>query len=238
VSRAGRDKPPTAFGGEPRAQLLPPSVREHEQVRSAQRMAVTLIVGAVAVAAALAGFGFFRSVQSQSELTSAQTETQAIVAEQSKYGEATRISTTLKEIAQGQTASTSLEILWAPILRQVAAAAPGGVLTSVDVQSQAPWEPALTPAGPLRSSHIAALTLIYSSTGPLDAAALTSALSTVPGYADSAVQSATSQNGTFTTTVSLTLGDGALAGRFPSAPSSHPTPTPTAPVASAEGANR
>jgi hypothetical protein len=238
MSRPARDKPTTAFGGEPRAQLLPPSVREREQVRSAQRMAATLIVGAVAVSAALTGFGFFRSVQSLAELGSAQTETQAIVAEQSKYGEATRISTTLTEIAQGQTASTSLEILWAPILRQVAGAAPGGVLTSVDVQSQAPWEPPLTPAGPLRSSHIASLTLIYSSTGPLDAAALTAALSSVPGYADSVVQSATAQNGTFTTTVSLTLGDGALAQRYPASPASHPSPTPTAPVASAEGANR
>ena len=239
MSRPEREKAPVVqFGGAPRAQLLPPSVREREQVRAARRVTVMLVVGAVAVAAALGGLAGLRVFQSQVELTSAQAETQAILTEQSKYGEAKRIASTLAEIKQGQAASTSLEILWAPVLRQISGAVPGAALTSVDVTSQAPWEPALTPAGPLRSAHVAELTLIYSSPGPLNAAALTSALSALPGYADSVVQSTTSQNGAFSTTVSLTLSTGALSQRYAATSAPSPSVSPTAPVASAEGAAR
>jgi hypothetical protein len=83
------------LAGEPRVQLLPPSVQAREKVRSAQRLVVLALVAGVAVAAAMYGFGVVTAGSAQAALASAQSETQTVISAQAKYHQATLIASTV-----------------------------------------------------------------------------------------------------------------------------------------------
>jgi len=214
TSPAARDR--LVLAGEPRVQLLPPSVLAREKVRSAQRLLLLAVVGALAIAAAAYGFGAFTAASAQAQLLAAQNQTQLVVAQQSKYQASAHVASTVTAIRQAQQVGTSLEVLWSPLLSQIRASLPEGTqLSGVTATGQTPWGAALSPEGPLRAPRIAVLSLVVSSPAAPDIAAITSALRALPGYADSAVQSTVAtSDGTTTTTISLTLGAHALSGRF------------------------
>ncbi|GAA2078661.1 hypothetical protein GCM10009840_12120 [Pseudolysinimonas kribbensis] len=220
------------LAGEPRVQLLPPSVQAREKVRSAQRLVVLALVAGVAVAAAMYGFGVVTAGSAQAALASAQSETQTVISAQAKYHQATQIASTVSAIKQTQQVGTSLEVLWAPLIGRIGSGLPQGVsLSSVTATGQTPWGAALAPEGPLRAPRIAVLALVISSPAPPDIEAVTAMLRSLPGYADSTVQSSTAGDGGVETTISLTLGAGALSGRFA-------TPAPASSDAPADGASR
>ncbi len=203
------------LAGEPRVQLLPPSVRVREKVRSAQRLLLLAIVGAVAVAAAMYGFGVFTAGSAQAELLTAQNDTQTVIAQQAKYQQGTQVASTVSAIQQTQQVGTSLEVLWAPLIQRIRSGLPQGVqLSAVTVTGQTPWGAPLNPEGPLRSPRVAVVSLVISSSSAPDIVAITSALKSLPGYADSVIQSTVAQGGSTSTTISLTLGAGALSGRY------------------------
>lgn len=203
------------LAGEPRVQLLPPSVRAKERVRDAQRLLLVTVVGAVAVAAATYGFGVFSAATAQAALASAQNQTQLVVAQQAKYRAGADAASAVAAIQQTQRVGTSLEVLWAPLIRQIRGSLPAGTeLTGVTATGQTPWGAALVPEGPLRAPRIASVSLVISSPSVPDMAAITAALRALPGYADSSVQSTVASSSGTSTTISLTLGSAALSGRF------------------------
>jgi hypothetical protein len=82
------------------------------------------------------------------------------------------------------------------------------------VTGQAPWETALSPAGPLRSAHIGEVVFVVKSPKSIDVVKLAEKLTKIVGYADSTVLSTISEDGKVKTTVSLTLNEAALSGRY------------------------
>ena len=203
------------LAGEPRVQLLPPSVRAREKVRSAQRLVLLAVVGGAAVAAAMYGFGVFTAGIAQSALVGAQNETQTVLAQQAKYQQGTQVAATVSAIQQTQQVGTSLEVLWAPMIEKIRSGLPqGDGLASFTATGQTPWGATLDPEGPLRAPRIAVVSVVISSPSAPDVAAITSVLKGLPGYADSAVQSTVASSGSTQTTISVTLGAGALSGRY------------------------
>lgn len=224
VQRTGHES--LALGGEPRAQLLPPTVAARDKVRGAQRMVVLLVVAALAVTAAMYGFGVYLSASAQSALTSEQAQTQVILRQQATYKAGADAADMVAQLRQAQQVATSLEIGWAPILRTIESSLPSGAsMASVTVTSQAPWEVSLTSEGPLRTPRIAVVSLVIASPGPLDVTRMTAAMSAIPGRADVKAQSVQVNTDVWSTTIALTLDSDALAHRYPS----------PAPTASSEG---
>ncbi|MES1169302.1 MAG: hypothetical protein ABUL47_01295 [Leifsonia sp.] len=210
----GRDSRLT-LAGEPRVQLLPPIVQEREKARSARRTLVAFVVLSLVVVAGGYAFALFRAGGAQQALVDAQNHTQSILSEQATYSEGTRVANEVAETQEAQKVVTSLEILWGPVIDEVRGMIPAGAtLDSVTVTGQAPWEAILNPAGPLRAPHIGEIVFVVKSDKPIDVVKLAAKLATIVGYADSTVISTLTECGKVKTTVSLTLNEAAISGRY------------------------
>lgn len=209
-------EPRLLLGGEPRVQLLPPTVAAREKVRGAQRMVVLLVVAAVAVAGAMYGLGVYLSASAQAGLESEQGVTQDILKQQANYKAGADAADMVQQLQQAQQVATSLEVDWAPILRTFQASLPAGAsMANVTVENQAPWEQALVPEGALRTPRIAVVSLVIASPGPIDVSTMAAAMSDIQGRADVKAQSVQVTGGAWRTTIDLTLDSDALSGRFP-----------------------
>lgn len=214
------DRKPTGesrlqLAGEPRVQLLPPSVAAREKSRSTRRLLVLLVILAVVIVAGGYVFGLFRAASAQVQLVEAQARSAELLAEQGKYSEAKRVDGLLAKTADVQQLGTSTEILWQPVIAEISARLPAGVsLFSATMSSRTPWGPENEPSGPLRQPNIAGVQLVLLSPGVPDAVALSRQLSTLTGYADSVLMTSVTEDGAYKTTVNLTLQEDALALRF------------------------
>jgi hypothetical protein len=127
-----------------------------------------------------------RNDLAQRQLADAHAQTQAILADQSTYAEGTRAVALVEGIRAAQIDVTGNEILWESVLMQIAAMMPAGTdFGSTIAVGQAPWEPALSVEGPLRSSRLAVITINFVSPTMVDPAGVVPKLSTLPGYVDS-----------------------------------------------------
>jgi hypothetical protein len=218
------------LAGEPRVQLLPPIVQEREKARAARRTLVGLIILSLVVVAGGYAFAMFRAGIAEQSLVDARNATQAILSEQAEYAEGTRVATEVAQTQEAQRVVTSLEVLWGPVIAQVGKMLPkGATLDSVTGTGQAPWEGTLSPAGPLRTAHIGELVFVINSKTPIDVVELAAKLPKIIGYADSTVLSTITDGGNVKTTVSLTLNEAAISGRYlPDAVGAPTDPVPSA----------
>lgn len=218
------------LAGEPRVQLLPPIVQEREKARAARRTLVGLVILSLVVVAGGYAFAMFRAGSAEQSLVDARNQTQQILSEQADYSEGTRVANEVAQTQEAQRVVTSLEVMWGPVIAQVGKMLPAGAtLDSVTATGQAPWETALSPAGPLRTPHIGELVFVVKSAKGIDVVKLAAKLATIVGYADSTVLSTITEDGKVKTTVSLTLNEAAISGRY--APGALEDPTDPVPDA-------
>jgi hypothetical protein len=230
MSRGSGRNDRLVLAGEPRVQLLPPIVQEREKARAARRVLVMLVVLALLVAGAGYAFGTYRTAMARTQLADAQAKTQAILAEQGQYIEGTRVATQVAQSLETQKVTTSLEILWGPLLGDIRHMLPkGAVYDSYNVVVQTPWEIALAPMGALRTPHIAEVQIVVASKDPFDQRVLEAKLEALDGFSDVTVQSlAHDKERTYLTTISLTLTEFAVSGRYLDGALDEPTkPFPT-----------
>lgn len=203
------------LAGEPRVQLLPPSVREREKSRAARRMMGLLVVLAVVVAGAGTGGAFLLTTQAESRLAEAQTETLAILAQQSQYSEGASLAAQVAATESARKVVTANEIDWTDLTAAVLAYIPCDCTSArVAFTGPAPWEPALVPEGPLRPSRVATMTLELESPTYANAADFVTNVRDLEGLADAIITTATLDAGVYTTTVVLTFDADVLARRF------------------------
>lgn len=207
--------PGLALSGEPRAQLLPPSVKQRERSRALRRRMVMLVVLAIAVVGLAVAWGYLRQAQAQQSLAAAQQLTAEILAQQGQYADAAGVAAMVAQSEQAQQVVTSTEIQWAPLITAVAAYVPDDVqLSGIALQAPAPWEPPFAPEDPLREPRVAVLTLEFTGSGYEPAARFVSAIPDIYGFADVKIDRTEFKDGLYTTTVKLTLAADAVSGRF------------------------
>src|SRR5688572_26158095 len=80
------------LAGEPRVQLLPPSVRLRTKRRETRQLLGLLTVLAIVIVAAGMTFGLFRSTTAQAGLHAERLRSQQILADQAEYSEVVEIS--------------------------------------------------------------------------------------------------------------------------------------------------
>jgi hypothetical protein len=201
--------------GEPRVQLLPPSVRLQEKARETRRMLVLLVLLALSVVAAGLTLGFFRQAQTAADLASAQERTAQILADQQQYAEASQLSGLVTTTEAAQKLLTAGEVDWAAVVGALRAYLPeGAVFQGAELVAPAPWEPALVPEGPLRASRVATVMLTLRSDDYSQAAAFVAAVQKAESVADVRIVSSAQDAGQYVTTVAITLNDSVLTTRF------------------------
>lgn len=205
------------LGGEPRVDLLPPEVELAKKARAQRRILGLLVILAIVVAAAGYGLATVRAAAAQLGLASAQERTLALIAEQSEYAEAARVTQLLSTIEQTRSDSTQAEIVWAEVMDAITAVLPPSSYASWTASSRMPWEPELTMSGPLREPRVGTLVFTINSAQTIEATTLVRALDDIEGFADASLDviELKSDTGAYQTTVTLNLGLDALADRFP-----------------------
>ncbi|WP_166876998.1 hypothetical protein [Salinibacterium sp. ZJ450] len=152
---------PLILGGVPRADLLPPEVRNLQRGKKAVRLALAGVVVVAIVVAGGVGFGVVRSVSSQIELQSERDRTDDLLAQQLNFAEARSVANQVDEAVLARRLATTTEIDWRAFLDEVAATLPLGVsLTEIVVDSTAPSE--VEPAAeavPLQEDWVATVTI-------------------------------------------------------------------------------
>lgn len=204
------------IGGEPRVQLLPPSVRERERVRASMRLAVLLVVLGVVVGGAIVALGFLRQVSTDLALQAANARTTQLLAERAQYAEATEVADTIAGVEETQKTMTSYEIDLAALLGDLQSRlGPGMAITQMSVKVQAPWGVPLSGEDVLAPPRIANLELTVTSSTIAEGTAFRNALATLEGYSSATLlDTAVGTDGTVTTHLKLALATGAVSGRF------------------------
>lgn len=203
------------LGGEPRVQLLPPSVREREKRHAARRMMVLLVVLALVISGGGTVFAFLRAVQAETALAAAQQRTEEILAQQQEYAEGSRVAALVNQTRAAQQQVTATEIDWLALLAKLAGYLPEGTTQAeVAFTSPAPWEPPLTTDGPLRAERIASVSLVIVGERYGDAASFIDGVRGMPGYADVVITGTTFEDGIYRTSISLSLNADILADRY------------------------
>ncbi len=203
------------LGGQPRVELLPPEVALGEKARATRRRLIALFIVVLLVVIVGYGAAVFHGQQAQGDLAAAQARTGVIQAERQKYAAVTTTDALITDIEAARTLGASTEIIWSDLLDSIRASLPAGVtITSATMKGTAPWEAALSPAGPLREPRIATLAIVISSPTIFDATDIVRSLVNVPGFADATPDSVTGGAGGYSTTITLNVNDKALSGRF------------------------
>jgi type II secretory pathway pseudopilin PulG len=214
VSARTADK--LVLGGEPHVQLLPQSVRDRERAAITRRRLAMLVVLSLVLVGGGYGLAWMRNSIAQQELETARQATESILTEQAQYSEGARAAALVAGIEAAQQTVTLNEIPWDVVFDQIAGMAPEGtIIDGATVVAQAPWEPALSVEGPLRTTRVALLTLTFGGPTVIDAATMTTRLSQLAGYVDSRLDSSIlDDGGRYATVVRVMLDVEAASGRF------------------------
>lgn len=174
------------LGGEPRVQLLPPSIAQREKVRQAQSLTVLSIVLAIIVAGGAIAGAFFVSVNSAATLVQAQAETASIQAQQLQYVAGAIAAADVQDGTDAITVVGATDVDWRSIFDQVRAALPeGAAISAFVVTARGPWEAKITSEAPLRGEREATVQLTISSPSVLEMVSFYQTLSAhVDAFAD------------------------------------------------------
>lgn len=209
--------PGLTLAGEPRVQLLPPSVKQREKTRSARRMMGLLVVLALVVAGAGTGFAFLLTTQTEARLATAQEQTLQILAQQSEYSAGAKAAAQVTATESTLRTVTTNEVDWLQLSNQVLGTLPCAcTITEIGVAGPAPWEPALIPEGPLRTARVAVITVTVESATYASAGDFARAVRAIGGVADVVITTTTLEDGTYRTQVLVAFDEEVLALRYAS----------------------
>lgn len=207
--------PGLILAGDPRVQLLPPSVKEREKSRSARRMMGLLVVLAVVIAGAGTGGAFWLTTQTETRLAEAQARTLEILAQQAQYSEGAQVAAQVAATETARQTVTANEVDWLQLSADVLAYLPCDCTTAgVSFTAPAPWEPALVPEGPLRPARVATMTLEVISPTYGSAAQFLSGVRKLEGVADAVITTTSFSENAYKTTVVITFDADVLAKRY------------------------
>jgi len=207
--------PGLVLAGEPRVQLLPPSVKEREKTRATRRMMGMLVILTVVVVGAGTGFAFLMTTQTEARLAVAQNQTLQILAQQSEYSAGAQAAAQVAATEGVLQAVTVNEVDWMQLTNDVVGTLPCACsVTEIAVTGPAPWEPALIPEGPLRAARVAAMTLTVESATYASAGDFARAVRGIEGVSDVVITATTLDGGIYATTIVVAFNADVLALRY------------------------
>ncbi|WP_241992768.1 type IV pilus assembly protein PilM [Cryobacterium frigoriphilum] len=204
-----------AIGAEPRADLLPPEVKEGRRGRVLRRRLAGVMVGVVVLVLAAMGGVTLELINRTSDLKLAHADAKVLVGDENQYYELSRVEQGIAEITAARLAATATEIDWQNYLAQIGALLPDGVtLGTISVTSGASAV-AADGVAPATGAVAATFSMSVETTSLTQIPDLLDNLRTLPGYVNATVGGLIrSETGGYQTSLELTVSDGAFANRF------------------------
>lgn len=206
------------FGGVPRANLMPPEVglRRRDAVRRRTLVALCGLVLAATIGGVAASFLY--AAAAEQRLADERRVTEQLIATQLEFAEVTQVRSEIQAISELRAQLGAVEVLWADVLTPyLAVLGESDSVRSITVRSDAPAEPQLGTAGPLRQPRVATITLVITSTEAPTPWAWISAWQRLETYADASIDSVNATDASVDTAITLNLNELALSNRFPAA---------------------
>lgn len=218
----GRAPGPVRGGGSnapvgvaPRVDLMPPEIRlKRSQLRTRRSLRLGLFGVFLLVVAACGGTWAWSAI-SQTALTTAQSQQQALVAQQAKYSKVTTLQGAIALIQAGQVVGDATEIDWQDYLTKLQATLPAGVsLSTVSIGTADPMTAYAQSTTPLEGSRIATLAFTATSASLPSFPVWLDGLKTLPGFVDATPGQVSLTAGLYSADVTMHIGPEAFAHRF------------------------
>ena len=205
-----------SVGEESRVDLLPPELRVRRRAKVVhRRLGFLVFLVAVLVAGGIA-LGHAQALQAKVNLSIEQSNSQAILIQQRKFGEVQQIQKQVGSIQAAQQVGTSTEIDWQKYLISVQSTLPPNVtLDSVNIDSATPFASYAQASAPLQGARIATLSFTAISSTLPQVPQWLIALSTLKGFADANPGSVTrNETGTYAVSITMHINQAAFSNRF------------------------
>jgi hypothetical protein len=151
----------------------------------------------------------------QTNLASAQSQQQNLVAQQAKYSKVTTVQNAITLIKAGQIVGDATEIDWQDYLTKLQATLPAGVsLVTVSIGTADPMTAYAQSTTPLEGDRIATLAFTASSATLPSIPVWLDGLRTLPGFVDATPGQVNLTQGVYTADVTMHIGTDAFAHRF------------------------
>ena len=209
---AGSNAP---VGGAPRVDLMPPEIRlKRSQLRTRRSLRLALFGVFLLVVVACGGTWAWGAL-AQTALNSAQSQQQALVAQQAKYSEVTTLQNAITLIQAGQVVGDATEIDWKDYLTKLQATLPAGVtLATVSIGTADPMTAYAQSTTPLEGDRIATLAFTATSSSLPSIPVWLDGLKTLPGFVDATPGQVSLTQGVYSADVTMHIGADAFAHRF------------------------
>ncbi len=204
------------IGEESRVDLLPPELRIRRKAKVVhRRLAFLVFLVAVLIAGGIA-LGHAQASQAKVSLAIEQSNAQAILIQQRKFGEVLQIQKQVESVQAAQQVGTSTEIDWKKYLISVQSTLPPNVsLDSVNIDSATPFASYAQASAPLQGARIATLSFTAVSSTLPQVPQWLIALSTLKGFADAIPGSVTrNETGTYAVNITMHINQAAFSNRF------------------------
>ena len=216
MSRAA--KPQTLeIGGEARADLLPPELRQQRNAVSTRHRLWASTAVLVVLMLFGTGIAAFQAFQGRLGLAAEQARTSVLLAQQTKYIKVRVVQDEIGFLQAARQVGTSTEIDWQAYLNKVQATLPANVaLTSVAIEAGSPLASFTQAAVPLQGSRIATLSFVATSQTLPEVPAWLDSLTTLPGYTDASPGNVArdAATGAYTVNITMHISEAAFTNRF------------------------
>jgi hypothetical protein len=157
------------------------------------------------------------AMKARSDLLAEQAQTNALLAEQTKYLDVRKVQAEVSRIKAALRTGASTEIAWKPYLDAVQKTLPGNVtIETVKIESSSPVTPYAQSTAPLQGARVA--TLSFSARSPTlpEVPTWLDNIQGLPGFADALPDTlAKNDDGSYTVNITMHINEGAFSKRFP-----------------------
>lgn len=201
------------YGGVPRAHLMPPEVALRRREAGVRRALIAgILVVVLVVAAGIAG-SFWFSGQAGERLAEERRTTEELLATQLQYSEVSRLQSQARTIDAQRAELLGVEVLWQEELAPYLGVLGGAVVTTLTVQSNAPFAPPLALEGPLRAPRVATVSMTVQTAESPPAPQWLRDFALVDTYADASISTVVADDDGFLSTITINLNESALSNR-------------------------
>ena len=215
MSRAGAAQSRLIIGGIPRADLLPPEIKNEAKTRGQRRLIVGVVILVVAVVTAGYVGASFLAITASDQMVAANNRTNEILAEQSKYVAIRQFSDQVEIAEAARSVGVSTEIDWGTYLPEVTSRlSADATIDNFSVVSATPTVALPQDAGPFAEPSLAELSFTVSTTGFPDVATWLDSLTSIPGFVAAVPSTIALESGKYSVNFMVRIDQGAVSNRF------------------------
>ena len=207
-------------GGVPRAELLPPELKQEEKAKTARRGYGFLVLVVVVVVAAGYIFSALVAETAQAQLRAANDRTDALLVEQSKYIEVRQLAAQVTASEDARAVGMAADIDWEAYVQGIAVKLNGiGAATSTfSITAATPLSPLAQPTAMLEGARVAEITFVGLSPTYPSVADWLREFKTLPGFADARISGIRMVLGVYELDIVLHINEGAYSNKYVEVP--------------------